>query len=296
MTASPPEISVIVASVGRVDPGSAIEDAVRQSRGKPVEVILAGPEGTSCPEEAAGAVRIVTAPSSANLPALLGSALAEARGTVIAITDTTCRLRDGWIEAILEGGRRPDSIVGGAVEPEGLVTAVDWCAYFCDYGQFLPPLAPGAAGQIPGNNLFFPREALEAGRRFAAGEFWKTYWCEAARSAGHTVVSSPRMVVSYRKRFRFLPYMRHRFHNARCFAGMRNHEVSRARRLFYLAGSPVLPALAFWRILRTVASKGRHLGPFLRSVGVMVPAVCSWAAGEFTGYLLGPGGSCRHVR
>jgi hypothetical protein len=229
------------------------------------------------------------------LPRLLGAALARATGEVVAITDASCGIDAHWVSAILQAHAGPHPIIGGAVEPEGLRTLVDWAAYFCDYGQFMLPLTEGVVNEVPGNNISVKRRALARGREFVEGEFWKSSWCRRMQMEGLSLYTVPSIVVYYRKSFRLWQYLVHRFHNGRCFAGMRLAQLSHVGRGVYVAASPVLPALFCARLLKTVLPKRRYLGRLCRSFPIIALATASWALGECVGYLLGPGVSCRHV-
>lgn len=293
-----PELSVIVAATGPIDEVPTSLSAIReQCEGRDVEILLPYADDEPYPlVEGAPGVTALRMARRATLPALLGAAIARARGEVIAITDSTCGIDGGWVASILAAHRGPHPVIGGAVEPGGLRTLVDWAAYFCDYGQFMLPLPGGPAAEMPGSNISMKRSALATGREFVEPEFWKTYWCRELQASGRELLSDPAIVVSYTKRFRLLPYLTHRFHSGRCFAGMRLTQLGAGKRLVYAAGSPLLPLVFCRRILATILPKRRRRWRLLGCAPVILLATMSWALGELTGYLAGPGTSCRHVK
>jgi hypothetical protein len=299
-TAAAPCLSLILTATGGLGGALAcLATVARQARDREIEILLAyssdrdAPEGlvADCP-----GVVLIRLPAAATLPQLLGTAIARAQGEIIAITDATCAVGEGWVPAILRAHEAPHPIVGGAVEPDGLKNRVDWAAYFCDYGQFMLPLVEGVVREVPGNNLSIKRAMLTKGRAFVEREFWKTYWCREMQAEGVSLHADPAIVVSYRKSFGLRRYLVHRFQNGRCFAGMRNAQLGALKRVAYAAGSPLLPILLALRVLRVVLPNGRHRRPFFLSLPLIALAVVSWALGECCGYLLGPGTSCRHVR
>jgi hypothetical protein len=77
---------------------------------------------------------------------------------------------------------------------------------------------------------------------------------------------------------------------------MRLRQVRGLRRLGYIAGAPALPLVLLARMLRAVLPKRRYLGKLALAMPVVCLAMLIWAAGELTGYLFGPGESCRYVR
>jgi hypothetical protein len=234
--------------------------------------------------------------STATLPQLLGTALDLATGEIIAITDASYEVAENWVEAVLQAHNTPRALIGGAVVPGRLRSLVDWTAYFCDYGRFLPPLLDGPAVEVPGCNLSFQRNLLMRGREFVSPEFWKTYWCRLLQAEGNHLYLDASIIVTYRKSVRFGPFLGHRFHSGRCFAGMRNTQLSGGKRWFYGVSSPLLALLFTARQLQSLWPKGRYRRTLFSALALLFMANLCWAIGEGCGYLLGAGGSCQHVR
>jgi len=300
MTKTPRSLSVIVTANGPPSTGpiSRVVSAARRV-GPGVELILAYSSDDprfADPSRKYSEFVVIRRPAGTTLPGLLGVALARASGEIIAITDLTCEVPEDWAAEILKAHAAPHPVIGGAVEPTGLRHVVDWASYFCDYGQFMRPLAEGPVAELPGNNISVKRWVLERGKEFVAPQFWKTYWCRRLQAEGISLCSAPSIVVYYRKSFRLIPYLLHRFHNGRCFAGMRLRELSRARRALYVVAAPALPVVLTTRMLRKTLGKRRHLAELVLSLPISLLANLSWALGELCGYLTGPGLSCDHVR
>jgi hypothetical protein len=201
-----------------------------------------------------------------------------------------------WIAATLTAHESSDMVVGGAVDPIPERGLVDWAAYFCEYGRFMRPLKAGVVSELPGNNMAFKRMALERGRRFVEPAFWKTYWCRALQREGVQLCAIPSMVTYDAKSYRLLPFLVRRYHHGRCFAGMRNREISGMMRLLYFLGTPLLPVVSLQRIARPILQKRRYLRQFLFSLPASILAVISWSMGEWCGYLAGPGRSCKYLQ
>src|SRR5262245_31988726 len=274
MTGGTPSLSVIIAAVASLHRVPfCLSTVATQCQGQRIEIILTY-SADGAPLEALATdypdVIFLHPPPAMPLPRVLGTALARATVEVIAITHTTCGIDARWVSAILQAHREPPPIIGGAVDPGELKTLVDWAAYFCDYGQFMRPLTAGVVREVPGNNFSVKRRILARGRAFVAGEFWKTYWCRHLQSQGLHLYAAPSIVVYYRKSFRLWQYLAHRFHNGRCFAGMRLAQLSQGKRVMYLVGSPGLPMLFCMRILRAVLSKRRYRGRFVGSFPIIV--------------------------
>jgi len=300
MTDTPQALSIIVPFTAESkETDDAVAAVSDQILGRPVEVFAVHISGEDTSEAIAkqySDVINIFVPGPAPLPRLIAAALEHATGEIIAITEASSKIDGSWINEILKAHRGPHPVIGGAVEPDGLRSIVDWAAYFCDYGQFMLPLTEGVVREVPGNNITVKRWALDKGRHFVQGEFWKTFWCQEIQSQGYDLCAVSSIVVSYRKSFVLKEYLAHRFHNGRCFAGMRNAKLGSRRRIIYMAGSLVLPVLFCGRILKAIFPKRRFLGRLALSFPIIVLATMSWSMGEFFGYLMGTGTSCLHVK
>ena len=113
---------------------------------------------------------------------LLGEALRRTAGEIVAITEATCEVDKGWVSAIEKAHDAPDPVIGGAVEPDGLRTALDSAAFFAEYGHFMLPLAEGVSDGVPGiTDLSIKRLALD-GERVRQGRVWKAFWSAGSSS------------------------------------------------------------------------------------------------------------------
>ncbi|MEO6655357.1 MAG: glycosyltransferase, partial [Pyrinomonadaceae bacterium] len=198
-------------------------------------------------------------PQNTGIPALAGAGIKQAKGEIIALTDSSCEVGIGWISAILAAHQSSSPVIGGSVDVGGPMKMIDWAAYFCEYGQFMSPLKAATVEVLPGNNISFKRSVIDGRTEYVQPEFWKTYWCEELKEEGLELISEPTMLVHYSKTFQVVPFFVRRFHHARCFAGMRTRRLSVSKRVLYLGGSPLLPFIFLYRTIVTVLAKKRFL-------------------------------------
>jgi hypothetical protein len=95
------------------------------------------------------------------------------------------------------------------------------------------------------------------------------------------------MVVRHRGPFNYRYYLQQRYWFSRAFAGARRLTVP--RRAVYLLASPLLPFLLMARMFLRVRNKHCHMDKFILSLPLLVPVLIVYVAGEFMGYLAGPG-------
>lgn len=241
-------------------------------------------------------VEFVEFPAKTSLSKLLGAGIARANGEIIAITDSSCIVANNWASLILQAHKANQSpIIGGSVEISDKRSLTDWTAYFCDYAEFIPPVPNGLVSVVPGNNLSIKREILQNGTEFVEPEFWKTLWCRRLQSEGIELFSEPTISVSWHKTYKLIPFLVRRFHQGRCFAGMRFGEETFSKRVFYAVGSVFLPFVFLFRIAATILQRKRFFGKFLLSLPMIFLAVVCWSIGETIGFLSGAGESCERI-
>ncbi len=233
------ELSVVVASLYALpDLKNCLDAILEQSEIalSAVEIIVAD----CCLKEKAAEwiekfpeVEFVVFPERTSLAKLLGAGIACANGEVIAVTDSSCVVADDWISSIMRAhAAEKTPVIGGAVEMSESGKLTDWAAYFCDYGEFMPPAPRGIAAVVPGNNFSVKRAALRRGAEFVAPEFWKTLWCRRLQAEGVELFSEPAIRLGWRKTYKLNSFLVRRFDQGRCFAAMRFAEQTFSNEFF----------------------------------------------------------------
>ncbi|HEV2854310.1 MAG TPA: hypothetical protein VHC97_16065 [Thermoanaerobaculia bacterium] len=293
-----PELSVVVTL--QEPPVAGGLDAVWEGAAeRGIEVILVDGLGDGSAEELAkrypGAVGLAP-PAPLSLPLLQRAGIERARGRLVALTEAHCALGPGWAEAAIEVHRWTSApVIGGAVEPGEGLGPLDWALYFCDYGQFLQPLAEGPVPELPGSNIVFKGEVLRSGRAFTAGGFWKTFFCRSCKVRGEPLWAAPRLVAFYHRRLRLGPALRRRYLHGRCYGAMAVRPERAARRISHALAGPLLPGLLTTRLVRRVWRKGRFRARLLATLPLCALLLAAWSAGEWIGNLRGDGGACQRL-
>jgi hypothetical protein len=226
---------------------------------------------------------------------LWGSAMARARGTHVAALEAGGVPAAGWARAWARAPR--DRIVYGPVNPGPLRGAWSWAAYLGDYGQFHQPLEGPGTGEVPGNNVVFPRDLLPPRSVLEERGFWKTFHLERLRRLRGPLplAVAEEMAVSLARGLRPGPFLARRFLHGRCYGGSRLEEPGAPPRLLCLAFAPLLPALRGARVLWRIRRKPL---PALR-VAAALPALAlgeiAWSLGELSGYARGAGDACERL-
>jgi hypothetical protein len=109
------------------------------------------------------------------------------------------------------------------------------------------------------------------------------------------IYCSPKMVILHKKSFGFFEFLSQRYHYGRSYAGMRNEICTPGKRLFFILFSPLLPPLLVWRMINLTLQKKRFRKEIFMSIPYLLTFSIFWAAGEWMGYVFGPGDSLAKV-
>ena len=148
---------------------------------------------------------------------------------------------------------------------------------------------------VAGNNLIVRRTVCSLAPQFAGQQFWKAHLIDALRERGIHGISLPDLVIWYQKDYRARAWLRRRYQDARCYAGMRVKGQRWAARLARGLLAPLLPAVFYGRLVREVWPRTRYRAEFLRASGWIALGFLVWASGEWRGYWFGPGRACGRV-
>ena len=292
-----PAISVVVASNRSVALlRSCLASLQPQCERVGAELIVARAGGASTPEiEALRAampeVRFVDAPADSSIPELRGTGMDYAVGKWVAITEDHCVANDGWLEALV-AGRGEASVVGGGMGNAQVRRAVDWGAYFSEYGFFsevrdLPPL--GKRLLLTGANVAYEREIAREVAAWARSGEWENVAHDRLAARGIPMRFVRDAIVYQNKNYRFADFCVDRYEHGRDFARKRLAESPGVPRWAFAAASVLLPPLLAWRVARA-AARGRWL-TFVRALPATFAFLTAWSVGEAVGYARGASGA-----
>ncbi len=238
-------------------------------------------------------VRCVTLASDTTVPELRARGIHVARGKIIALVEDYCTLDELWCAEIKKAHQSQHAIVGGSVENRCPDKALNWAAYFYDYGKYMAPVQAGPAQTLSGMNVSYAREVLREVQESFRDGFYEVFAHDELKRRGHQLYLEPSAVVYLAKDYRFREIFRSYFHQARAFAGRRVADSALINRAVLALGACALPILLPGRVvLRTVPNR-RYLLQLLRCFPHLFALTASWSVGEFCGYLFGEGESSR---
>ncbi len=283
---SPAESGVSIVVASRRDP--ALLAATLRSIAPVVarhgaRVIVARPGGRSSAgraTEALDAVEWVSANEHSDIPRLRGAGLARSQSTLTLLTEDNCVVDANWADELLAAAGNAD-VVGGRMDNAQRHRAIDWGAFFAEYGFFAGRYPP-RGGQLTAANVLYRDSVRPRIAEWMNAGVWEDVVHARLRAAGARVGYAPRAIVRQNLTYRVRSFCSDRYVHGRDYARTRVAERAGSR-VRGIASSLLLPALLTYRVAR-VAGPGRWTS-FVRALPATVTFLGAWSAGEAIGYL-----------
>jgi hypothetical protein len=232
-------------------------------------------------------IKLVTQPRSALIPELWKAGIQQSSAEIVALTTAHFVPRHDWLGQVLKAHRCPLPAVGGAIESDASSRAVDWAVYFCRYSPYMLPFEEGFVAEIAGDNASYKRAYIERCQEAWQAGFWEPAVHAELKKAGFQLWLTPSIIISHKRSFGFLSFMKQRFRHGMQFGGERACRCSVPTRLIYLLASPAIPIVFLLRITGRVVAKRRHVGRLLMAYPILALFLMAWSFGEMLGYARG---------
>ncbi|MDP9171773.1 MAG: glycosyltransferase [Acidobacteriota bacterium] len=293
-----PTISVVIASiVGAPFIDECLESLESQAKSCGAEVIVVACGNSEYSDRIAARfpwVRVISQPERETVPDLRRRGVEAAGGNIIAVIEEHCLAAPDWLPRALQafelGGY---GVVGGPVVDHAYKRLRDWVVYFCEYNGYLPPWKDAETLNLGSANIAYSRAVLQKYGEALSGGYWEAGLHPKLIADGVKFRSVAGMVVFHRGPFNYGYYLQQRFWFSRAFAGARR--LPPLEKAIYLLASPLVPFLLLGRMTQRVFSQRCNIRKFLQILPLLVPVVFVYVAGEFVGYVAGPGDALLRV-
>lgn len=235
------------------------------------------------------AVRVVEAGPIRSLAHGNAVGIRAATAPLVALLEDHSYPDPKWAEYTIERHQEAWTAVAPAMGNPNPKSAISWADFLLGFATWWFPRPSGPIDHLPTHNGSFKRDVL-----LAYGEDLETmlkaeivlHWDLHAQ--GHAFYLESRARVFHMNFERLSSFLQVQFHAGRVFATVRARPWSRARRVVYACGSPLIPLVR----LRWVLGQLRARGPQTMPRGVLPMVVLGLAVsavGELAGFTLGLG-------
>ncbi len=234
--------------------------------------------------------RVLPVPLNADLPRIRGAGLALASGRLSALTEDHCVPSPDWSATwmgLADSDAPLPDVIGGCMDNGQRSRAVDWGAFFAEYGFFAGSGSAPRALITAANVVYSSRIVAHVADMMQDGA-WENVVHDRLRSEGARFEWTERALVAQNLRYQVGAFARDRFEHGYDYARVRLRESTAANRWLYAFGTFALPALLTFRIARVAVNSAARVWQFSRALPFTVFFLSAWAAGECAGYLEGP--------
>lgn len=282
----PQSVSVIVACAGgRHDVAATVRALLEQDYPGPFKVLLVISDELAIDPASDKRLRVLRENSTA-IPDLRAAGWAAAAGEYVGVLACYCVPNATWLrEAVRLLEANPElEAVGGPVHG-GTRRGADLAGLLCEYGQIRAGANAVEAMPLPGLNVMYRRETLEAvDREVLVTRFWE----EVVHPALASVRMDEILTVTLTRHFDLRWYSKQRFLYSRHFAA-RRFEGEPVKRWLYRLALPLLPLVLLPRVLVWGGRDALRVFPYVFWF------VLVWTAGELVGAWAGPGDAISRV-
>jgi hypothetical protein len=257
--------------------------------GLSTEVIVVHPDATTVviPTNVPIPTSRATAPSRL-VPVLWGKGIAVARGSVVALTTTQFRVRDGWARELTAPFAEDRVVgVGGTMAIADDADMFTRAVFLIRYSEHMASPASRPPRDIAGDNAAYRRDAVLRVCPEVATGFWEVDAHRLMRAVGGRIVHAPSAVAEFVPDLTLREMLANRFVHGSHFGAYRVCAL-RWPRWRALAVTPLVPAVLLARILGRVRRAGQPIGATLLLLPAILPLLLAWAAGEARGALSSP--------
>ena len=238
-------------------------------------------------------VRVIPLPVGSTLPPLRGAGLAAATGRIAALTEDHCVADAAWVATMMRYADGRVDAVGGGMDNCRPARALDWGAFFAEYGFYgamssRPYRRPGSTPLLTGANVAYARRVLADVAGWMTAGAWENVVHDRLRASRAVVAFEPLARVGQNLTYSFRAFAVERYRHGRDYARGHVAESPAMNRWPRIAAAFLLPPLLTYRVGRiAVGSVGRAFA-FGRALPFTFAFLGAWAVGEAAGYLDGP--------
>ena len=293
-----PELSIVlVVGALRSRAEECIRSVLEEEASRRVELLvidLARDRAPALAGERHPSVRIIALPPDTSYAAARAEGVRRSAAPVVAFIEEHCRVRPGWIEAVLAAHRGSWAGVGGEVHNGNPRASMSEAIALMNYAQWLPPARRDEdAVHLPGHNSSFKRDRLVA---FGPGLdlllVSDINLHRRLRAQGGRLLLDPAVAFEHVNETGFGSLARgyYLWHRLYGWSRARVFRWPAWRRLLYVALAPAIP---FYFLARQYREVRRHrpdlVGAFVKGIPLVWAAQTVSAFGQAIGLLFGAG-------
>lgn len=235
-------------------------------------------------------IQVVETASIDSLSRARGLGVRNATGPSVFIAETHAYPDTSLAATVVRALEGPWAVVVPGFTNANPETGLSRAGFLSDYGAWLRGLPAGETERTPSYNAAFRKSVLlEFGDRLEHAITFGEELFLGLKARGHKAYFDPGATIRHVNLARLGPWMHERFLAGVLIGGYRSAQWSWLRRIAYAGASPLIPFVILSRIAGGVRAEARREGLQPGTTAAIILGAFVKAAGEFRGYLAGPG-------
>jgi hypothetical protein len=254
-----------------------------------LELVIVAPSAITVDQDEVGQfsnVEVVPIGSFGSCGSANAAGVRVAHAPVVVLAEDHAFPDPEWAEVLIEAHERGWAAVGPVVRNGNPRTRMSRADMLIGYGPWIEPVSGGEVDFLPGHNSSYKRSLLlDYGEDLDTIMEAETILHWSLRSAGHRLLLEPRARIAHLNFAQLGPFTQIHFNGGRIFATTRarHQRWSVVDRWLFAVGTPLVPWVRLWRIVR------KHPRMSLAVLPNLVYGLKVDALGQFWGCLFGAG-------
>ncbi len=217
--------------------------------------------------------------------------IAAATAPLVAFLEDHSLPDNNWAESLMKAHETNEfAAVGPLVQNANPETAASWGCFLVYYGPYMFVRSTHQSNHLPANHSCYKRHLLlEYGSRLPDLLEAEFVLHEDLLARGLRIFQEPAARVYHINHSRLGPSMDEYLFSSRVFAAERATKWRISKRILYVFGSPLLPLVRSFRIVRDIFRTGLGIRIVAKGLPAALLILSSGAAGEMAAYAFGPG-------
>ena len=294
---SEPELSLIFVADRYETIRTTVRHAAEQTAHDRLEALIVAPSAAELAAdrselERLACSRVVEVDRLRSLPWARAQGIRAARAPVVVLTESHSFPHPDWAERLIAAHRGPWAAVGPVLANGNPGPSLSWASLLIAYGRWMEGAPPGPVDDLPGHNSSYKRDLLLSyGDRLEDMLEMESALHHDLRARGHRLYLEPAAKTAHVNVSRLPSFLAVRFHSGRLFGAARAEGWPLWRRLAFVLGSPLIPAVRLARFVRDLRRPDAPAGLLPRVLPALTLGLMVSSLGEAVGYALGAGAS-----
>lgn len=239
-----------------------------------------------------GACKFVETQTPVSIGKANAAGIRQAGAKVVVMAEDHAFPEKNWASVLVTAHQSAWAAVGPIVLNGNPGSLVSWADFLIGYGPWMAGTKSGDVEFLPGHNTSYKRDILlEYGAGLEAMMEAETVLHWDLKSKGYEIHLDENAMIQHWNFSRLSSWLSAMFYNGRVFAGsrMRVERWTVLRRILYILGSPLIPAVRFTRLYPKLSKTGKSYGGRFLLALMLVPGLLLDGLGQMLGYAFGTG-------